>query len=263
MIVVDLDGTIINQNKKISTTTKSYLKSLKEKGYTVVIATGRAYQSAYNVTEGAEFANYIISDTGACIYDCAQCELILETVIDKTTIEAILQYYTDRCNYICVCDHHVIYKYADVGMDVDIIKVTKDKEYILDHCKAVSHIAIDMKSNEEVLSLYEKLKQDISTVNFLVMQDSYNDRKWIEAIPKGISKYNSIQKLAKHLNIYNEDIIAFGDGFNDMDMLEKCGYGVALKNALPEVQKVANDVTKYDYNDDGVIRYLKEYLKDE
>ena len=54
--------------------------------------------------------------------------------------------------------------------------------------------------------------------------------------------------------------MAFGDGLNDIEMLQKCGCGVALSNALPEVKKVANDLTIYDHNNDGVIEYLKEHL---
>jgi len=69
MIVVDLDGTVLNENKKISDNTKNYLKKLKDKGYIIVIATGRIYASALNVTDYANFSNYIISDTGACIYN--------------------------------------------------------------------------------------------------------------------------------------------------------------------------------------------------
>lgn len=68
------------------------------------------------------------------------------------------------------------------------------------------------------------------------------------------------KKLADFLKISNENIIAFGDGLNDTEMLKKCGTGIALKNALPEVKDVADDITKYDHNHEGVIRYLTENL---
>lgn len=97
-------------------------------------------------------------------------------------------------------------------------------------------------------------------VDPIIMQDSFADRKWIEILPKGCSKSNGIKQLMELLNISNDEAMSFGDGLNDIDMLEKCGFGVALKNGLPEVKRVADAVTSYDNNNDGVIKYLMENL---
>lgn len=69
MIIFDLDGTLLNDKRRISDKTKEYLSILKSKGYIITIATGRIYASALNATDGAEFANYVISDTGSCAYN--------------------------------------------------------------------------------------------------------------------------------------------------------------------------------------------------
>ena len=89
---------------------------------------------------------------------------------------------------------------------------------------------------------------------------SFSDRKWIETIKKGCTKYTAISQLANHLNINNDEIIAFGDGLNDIDMIKNCGIGVALSNALPLVKESANFITTYNHENDGVIEFLKEYL---
>lgn len=81
MIVVDLDGTILNKDMQVSINTKKYLQFLKNKGYIITIATGRIYASALRVTEGAEFANFIISDTGSCIYDISNDSIIFKKSI--------------------------------------------------------------------------------------------------------------------------------------------------------------------------------------
>ena len=60
--------------------------------------------------------------------------------------------------------------------------------------------------------------------------------------------------------ISNENIIAFGDGLNDIEMLKKCGVGVAMKNALPEVKEQADCITSETNNQNGVVEFLKEYL---
>ena len=120
-----------------------------------------------------------------------------------------------------------------------------------------------MKENEYVKDIYDKLNKQFLDLNIFIMQDSYSNEQWIEISKKGVSKYGAISRLADILNIDNENIIAFGDGLNDLDMIKNCGVGVALKNALPEVKDLADYVTKYDHDDDGVIEFLKEYLNNE
>lgn len=260
MIVVDLDGTILNDNSKVSEKTKEYLKQLKNKGYIITIATGRIYNSALCATDGADFANYIISDTGTCVYDTSNEEPIFKNFIDNETAKKFFNYYDENCRYIDICDKNTIYKYSDEIEKNSYIKITKDKNYIFDNCKEISHVTISMKNNEDVINLYNELLKEFSELDIIIMQNSFSNRKWVEIMPKDCSKYNRIKALANYLNISNEEIIAFGDGLNDIEMLEKCGYGVALQNSLPEVKEVAYDITSYDYNHDGVINYLMEHL---
>ena len=229
MIVVDLDGTLLNSNMQVSPESKEYLKNLKEQGVNIVIATGRNYASAMYVTDNAEFASHIISDTGACAYDVRNNEAILENTIKKEVARSF-------------------------------IIPTMDKNYILENCNNITHMSISLKTNEMGIELYNKLLKRYPDLNIIIMQDSFASNIWIEIMPKGCSKYSGIEKLAKYLNINTDEIICFGDGLNDIEMLGKCSYGVALANALPEVKKVAKDVTKFDNNHDGVINYLKENI---
>lgn len=263
MIVVDLDGTILNKDRKISESTKKYLKKLKKDGYVVVIATGRIYASALKVTDGADFANYVISDTGACIYERPSSKPIFANFIDIETAKAMFNYYNENCRYVDICDKNTIFKFSDELEYSEVIKITKNKNYIINNCSEISHITISMKTNEDVMRVYNDLCNKFTNLEIIIMQDSFSERKWIEMMAKGTSKYNSICYLANYLNIKNEEIIAFGDGLNDIEMLEKCGYGVALSNALSEVKSKANDITALDHNNDGVINYLKEHLYDE
>lgn len=258
MIVLDLDGTLLNSNKKVSDESKTYLKKLKEQGIIIVVATGRIYASALNATDGAEFVNYVISDTGSCAYNVDNNETVFKNTINKKTTLKILNYFNDNYRYIDVCDKDTIYKYSNETEIHHNIITTMDLNLILKNCKEISHISISLKTNDMVFELYNKLIKEFVKLNIIMMQDSFSDRKWIEIMPKGCSKYNGIKKLAKYLKVKNNDIICFGDGLNDIEMLEKSNYGVALKNALPEVKKVAKDITKYDNDHNGVINYLKE-----
>ena len=83
MIVVDLDGTLLNINSGCSRNTKRYLKRLKDMGYIVVIATGRVLGDAVKITDGADFANYIISNSGGLIYDMGLKKIIMKKGLSK------------------------------------------------------------------------------------------------------------------------------------------------------------------------------------
>jgi len=93
-----------------------------------------------------------------------------------------------------------------------------------------------------------------------IMQDSFDDVQWLELFNKGVEKYSGINKVAQMENIKNENIIAFGDGLNDIDMIEKCGIGVAMKNALIDVKEKANFITDKTNLEDGIIDFLQKYL---
>lgn len=260
MIVLDLDGTLLNSERKVSEKSKNYLKKLKEMGYIIVIATGRIYESINYVINGFDCVNYVITDTGASCYDTSNDKVIFNNPIEVETAKKFKKYYNDNCVFIDICDKHTIYRYSDEDEDYHFIDTTKDWNYMFNNCKYISHISISMKTNEQVMELYNKLRVDISELDINIMQDSFADSKWIETIKKGCTKYKAIAELAQYLNINNDEIIAFGDGLNDIDMIKKCGTGVALSNALPVVKENADFVTKYDHNHDGVIEFLKEYL---
>ena len=94
------------------------------------------------------------------------------------------------------------------------------------------------------------------------MRDSKSDSKIITIMPNGVNKANTLKILGKDLNIDLSEMIYFGDGLNDIDIINKVGLGVAMINALDEVKEKASDITKYDNNNDGVVKYLEKNIKE-
>lgn len=246
MIVTDLDGTLLNKEKKVTEETKKYLSVLKEKGYIIVIATGRIYQEALCATDGASFANYIITDTGSCIYDDKN-NVVKKNTIEKNIIKKILAFYNKQIRKLKIYNDVKAFEY-EKGQE----------EEILEQCKEITHSSIEIFNSENFEKLYEVLKREFHELEIIKMQDSFSDKNWLELMPKGCTKFKAIKKLAESLNIKIEKVMAFGDGLNDIEMLKGCGVGIALKNALPEVKKVAKDITSYDNNNEGIRKYLTE-----
>ena len=78
-------------------------------------------------------------------------------------------------------------------------------------------------------------------------------------MPRGVSKGNTLHELSQLINIPLDNMMAFGDGNNDIEMLEFAGVGVALGNATPELKEVADHVTLTN-NEDGPALFLRDYF---
>lgn len=260
MIVVDLDGTLLDINKGCSMKTKKYLKKLKDLGYIIVIATGRVLASAVAVTGGAEFADYVIASSGAVVYDKNNSKIIMKKTIDMDVVKKICSCYNDEIKSINLCDLFYHYKYMN---NQNYVAMRERRigniDIFLKEIDSLVNITIHVKNNDLVDKYYEMFKKE--KLELLVMQDSFGKEKSLEIFSKGVSKYEAIKVVMKRENIDNRDVIAFGDGLNDVDMIKLSGIGVAMGNALSCVKDVSDYVT-ISHNSDGVIYFLKKYLKE-
>lgn len=262
MLVFDLDGTLLSSDGMISLKTRDYLMKKRREGHRIVIATGRVKNSAITVTHGGEIVDIFINDTGALIYDNNLKKELFVRHLSKEFAEYILDLYDpNNIRFIDVCDHDYIYKLTETPGDNPVIINVRKKSEIIDYIGDIIHIGIDFYDNTKVIDTYNDLKKRFNNLSIILMQDSFADRKWIEIMPPECNKPNAIKMVAEYYNVKNEDIICFGDGLNDIDMLRCCGVGVAMANALEEVKEVADLVTDKPNTEDGIIDFLENYLK--
>lgn len=255
LIALDLDGTLLNSDGIVSEATKAHLQKLKEQGHIVTIATGRILNRALVGTDGAEFANYIVSDAGAAVFKNnginKEWEEVYAQVLSKDTVKNISSYYDkDKFMTINICDRNKIHHYDQT------VNITE----FLENVDEIIHVSVTFINNEFVEGYLKIYTEKFPNLKVEVMQDSFGEVKWLEIAQKGVEKYKGITEVAKLEGILNENIIAFGDGLNDVDMLKKCGVGVAMKNALSEVKEQADYITSRTNNENGVAEFLKEYL---
>jgi len=259
MIVVDLDGTLLNINGGCSRKSKKFLSKLKDMGYVIVIATGRVLHDAINVTDGASFANYVISDGGAIIYDMDKKKIVDIKKIDMDEVRRVFDIYSGDIDYITMCDMYYYNRYGDNNTRMDLFydrKILDIDKFILDS-DGIFHIIVRFK-DMSMIDRYCKIL-DSDRIDVLEMQDSFATNRWIEIFSEGVSKYNAIKVISEIEGIDNSDIICFGDGRNDIDMIKNCGVGVAMGNALDVVKDVSDYIT-ISHNDDGIVYFLKGYL---
>ncbi len=257
IIAMDLDGTLLNDNKICPKSTKEYLPKLKDKGHIIVIATGRILKSAKDITDGAKFTNYIVSDSGSSIYDTKYKNMISKNTIKQSDVIKICKEYESDWGILEICDKKWCNVYTNQKYEPrEYDKLIINLEEFLNSKQEITHISIIPKQNC-VYQIIDKLEKELPNLKISLMQDSFSDLKYIEIHNNDINKFNGIKLIADKENIENKDIICFGDGLNDIEMIEKSGIGVAMGNALSDIKQIA-DCTTLSNNEEGVKYFLEK-----
>ncbi|CQR47000.1 Sugar phosphatase YidA [Paraliobacillus sp. PM-2] len=264
LIALDLDGTLLTDNKVISERTKRIVLQAKKEGHIVVIATGRPHRASIDYYHELELNTPMVNFNGALIHHPTDTKWqALHSPLPVRTAKEIIQtcYNLEVKNIM-----------AEVSDDVYIDRYDEELMEILHTNKEDNPITIGSLKNElkvdptsllihpresHITSLREQLDTDHATV--------IEHRKWgapwnvIEIVRKGMNKAVGLKRISHYYHIPQENIIAFGDEDNDLEMIEYAGIGVAMGNAIDELKQIANYVT--DNNEqDGIGLFLEKYL---
>lgn len=260
VIASDLDGTLLNSFSEIPKSTYDYLVHLKDEGHILAIASGRVLMSSLMITKGADFAKYIVSDTGALIYDKVNKRVVYEKSIPNDIVKELCDKYIKYCKRISLgtINNHMIYTNEDYQEHDYSKKIENINKFYKEH-NSVFHISFKADNNV-INDLYEDILFNYPDYEVYLMQDSYSDKKWVELVCKGVSKFNAIKHICEIEDISVEDAITFGDGMNDIDMIKNVGTGVAMNGALDIVKNGAKYVTSSN-DHEGIKEFLINYLE--
>lgn len=263
LLVLDLDGTLTNNKKEITENTRNTLIEAQEKGVKIVLASGRPTYGIVPIAEKLElkkYGGYILSYNGGEIINWQTGEMMYENVLPDDILPYIYQ---------CAKDNNfaiVTYK------DKYVITEHPDDEYVLKEAilnvmdtQKVNHFleAIDFPVPKCLIvgeaerlavlekQMYESLKDKMGVYR--------SEPYFLELVPKGIDKAQSLSVLLQKIGYTREEMIAIGDGFNDKSMIEYAGLGVAMANAQ-EVVKQAADYITLSNEEDGVADVVKKFM---
>lgn len=249
----DFDGTLQGfANHTISDSTKEALKLLKSKKHKIFLATGRNLTDIPESLFSLNFDGYINNNGGMCS-DENRIPFHIE-YISKIDVEALLKYdeinpfafsfMTEKGFTINRVNEYVEKSFEFFGMNVPKLMDTKDIE--LDKIMQMNFFVDEEQE--------QKLMKE-------VMLNSESSR-WMpyfaDVNPKGINKMKGIERMAKQYNLDLSKTMAFGDGGNDIPMIQGCKIGVAMGNSKENVQQAADFVTT-SADEDGIWNALKHY----
>lgn len=235
VIFFDIDGTILDHNKEIPASTRSAIQKLKDLGHHVAIATGRAPFMFEDLRKELDIESFVSFNGQYVVFEG---EVIYKNPLKKETLENLLQF-ADKENHplVFMSEENMMSTTGEhpfIEQSMGSLKFAAPKEnrnYYLE--RDIYQTLLFCESKEEERYHHHT---DIKLIRWHELST--------DILPVNGSKAEGIKQLAKRLNIARENIFAFGDGLNDLEMIDFVGTGVAMGNAVESLKEIADFITK-------------------
>ena len=248
MILTDLDHTLLRQDGSISEKTLQVLTACRAKGIRFAIATARYWIGAERYIDLLN-PDYEITTDGTLVHSHGQC--IYSRAFSVPETNAIISSIAEAVSgaeITVACGKTVYWNSHYISESEKLHKAV--------YCDYSS--PLNVQANKIVAELPdESVAREIAATTNCKLQ-CYRGEKWYAFMPTKSGKTTAIQALAEISQISLEDTIAFGDDLNDIEMLKLCGTGVAVANAIQEVQETADEIT-FSNDEDGVAEWLADH----
>ncbi len=249
IVFFDIDGTLLDQEKKLPSSTKKAIKLLKENGVFVAIATGRAPFMFEGLRRELDIDSYVSFNGQFVVFEK---EVIYENPLNESELQKF--YYETKKQ-----DHPLVF------MNEKTMKATVKHHPYIETSIGSLKLAPPEQDAEFYLNrkIYQSLLfcQEQEEKIYLEEYQQFDFIRWhpysLDVLPRGGSKAAGIKKMIERLGFEWKDVYAFGDGLNDLEMLKLVGTGVAMGNGVPEAKEKADFVTS-DVSENGIWNGLKE-----
>ena len=281
LLALDLDGTLLNSQGKISKENTLAIRSAEDEGVLVTIATGRRFRDARPVALEIGFNAPIVTHNGALLKFAETLEIFDQSVIRHKTIEEILRvgkefggealvstdpvgkgtllYDTLSENNIPLQRYIVWSKLLHGDEAEDAVHHVEDLNHALIDAEVI-HISFS-GTCEPMLTLQRILEKELGdSVNILATRYPHLDFTLLDILPPNTSKATAIEKLASKNGLTAENVMVIGDNFNDLEMLEYAGTSVIMGNADESLLQREEFYTTLSNNENGVAAAINKYI---
>lgn len=263
VLVLDLDGTLTNSDKVITKKTYDAIMTIQEKGVKVVLASGRPTYGIMPLAKElklAQYGGYILSFNGGKVINCKDETILFEKTLPESELHRvfdlakkyevnILSYEDDLIITETAADPYVRLE-AKIN-HLNIKQVVHLNEYI--YFPVVKCIMLG--DGERMAEIEPNVRKELGELFNVYRSEPF----FLEIMPEGIDKAKSLERLLANLNLGPEVMVACGDGYNDISMIQYAGLGVAMENANDTVKKVADFITKSN-DEDGIFYVIEKYF---
>lgn len=264
-LVLDVDGTLVGSDKKVTDATRDAIIEAQERGKTVAIASGRSISGIRRTAATIrleQYGGYIIAYNGTTVVNCKTGECIYNQTIDREMVRPV--YEAAKAAKVGIVIYHDQEKELLAGNGIDQyieldaraceITIREPDDFVK---------AVDFPVNKFLLSGSPERMKEVEKE----MKEQFGDRLnifrsdpyFVELLPRFIDKSVAVDKLMKYLDIKKDKVICVGDSYNDLPMIQYAGMGVAMGNAQAEVKESADYVTASN-DEDGIVEIIRKFM---
>lgn len=258
LIVSDMDGSLLTSKNELPPGFFEILQKLHDRGIIFVVASGRSYTTLYdNFAPKSDDIDYI-ADNGTCVVESG--EITYENVLCKSYVEDIVR----ACDnieglHIILCGSKGPYIKRETGVFLDEINRYYKSRTVVDNLTTVSDGILK-------IGIYDTLGAQQNS--YRILSEKFPDlavvvsgNNWTDVMNKDANKGEALLKIQQRHNISKDETMAFGDYFNDAEMLMNAKYSFVMGNSIPEMRRFGSFVA--ESNDEyGVIKAIKKYVLD-
>ncbi len=267
MVGLDLDGTLLNSQKKLTPYSRDVLEETMRAGIVVLVATGRPVSGIPKEILEIPGMKYAVTANGARVIDIETGEVLAEHTLPVSIAERALE---------ILEEYDTLHEFFMNGVGYISTNVTQADEYF-DNPSMAEYFKETRKPVEDVLAALREMNRPVDkvqwifkdmgerieamarlqTIEGLEITDALGNN--LEINPKGIHKGNALLELGEKLGICREEIMACGDGMNDYEMLKTVGFAVAMENANEALKEIADYVTVSN-DEDGAAKAIQKIV---
>lgn len=267
LLCIDIDGTLLNDNKQLLPKVKESVRNVSEKGIQVALVSGRMPAGVEIIEKKLGIECIKICNAGTYILKGSSC--ISAAYVSNDDMRSIYHRYAqtrkmplwifeERDWYVTDVDKFVRWEMSIVPYKPQVVDLEELAEKWEEEGKKPNKllVASDVKQIQEI---HQKMRQDIEDGIFRNIAMARSADTFIEIFPGGVNKGSALRSVCRELGIRVEETIAIGDQELDIPMIEAAGVGIAMGNAIPELKAKADFVTKTN-NEAGIAYALEQYL---
>lgn len=277
LIVMDIDGTILKSNHNVSNYSRRVLDEAREAGLLVTLASGRNFTSMLHIAQKLGIREPIITNDGGLIKHPQTNKVYLDEPFDNACLKGMLQVlhdyhltYTVHLEEGSVSNQKINYlqflrrmgmRAIAAGFYEKGVRFTKTHEEILKELsrKGTKAYKVTTLANDPEVHGMAQSSDWIQNQFAHCAKISYSGLKNFDILPVNNSKVEGLKFFQDYYGVKREEIMAFGDSYNDLEMLEYAGFGVAMGNATEKIKNIADFVTKTN-NFHGVAYAIEKFL---
>lgn len=268
LLALDLDGTLLNSRKELTPRTKAALCAAAEAGVEIVPTTGRIFCGMPQAVRELPFLHYAVAINGAQVYDIGRDCTIRRAELDTAralrilqlldTFPAIYDCYMDNWGWMTRTMYDAAADYVPNPRALEMVKRLRTPvDDLKSHIRAAGHgiqkiqlFTPDAALRAHAFACLRALNEQLSVSSAAPFNIEINDQH--------ANKGEALAALTEHLGIGMDEVMAIGDGLNDLSMLRMAGLGVAMGNACPEALDAADTVTA-PCDDEGAAQAIERF----